>query len=223
MSRDRVLRAALALADRDGIESLTMRRLASELDVEAMTLYYYLPRKRDILDGIFDIVMGEIGIPSSDVDWKPALRRSAISAHDVLLRHPWAAGLVWTAGPGPARLRYMDALLGRLREAGFSADATHHAYHVLDSHVVGFTLWEAGYAAVANDMDDVLPSLVSQLSRDAYPYLIEHIEYHLAPTPTDEGEGSFEFGLDLILDGLERFREATHASDQDDGEKGRQR
>jgi AcrR family transcriptional regulator len=211
LSRDRVLSTALALADRDGLESLTMRKLAAELGVEAMTLYYYVARKRDIIDGIFDLVMGEIEIPTPDRPWKTALRRGAISAHDVLLRHSWAAGEIWTAGPGEARLRYMEGLLARLRDAGFSPAMTHHAYHALDSHIVGFTLWASGYAAVADEMDDVAPTMVQTLDADRFPALIEHIQQHLTPAPDDDRapEGEFAFGLDLILDGLERILESS--------------
>ena len=213
LSRERVLAAALALADRDGIESLTMRKLAADLGVEAMTLYYYVARKRDIIDGIFDTVMAEIEVPMGGVDWKAAIRRGAMSAHDVLLRHPWAAGEIWTAGAGPARLAYMEALLGRLREAGFSPSMTHHAYHALDSHIVGFTLWASGYAAVADEMEDVAPSMVRDLPADRFPNLLEHIQQHLAPSPDPDAasEGEFAFGLDLILDGLERILEASKA------------
>jgi len=132
------------------------------------------------------------------------LRTSAISAHDVLRRHPWANGLMMSAGVRPARLRYMESVLRRLREAGFSAGKTHLAYHVLDSHIVGSTLWQAGYAALPQDLTDLAADFLAELSVDDYPFLAEHIEEHLKEsTPEDENE--FEFGLDLILDGLERL------------------
>ena len=202
-----MLGAAIDLADREGIDTLTMRRLAQELGVEAMTLYYYVAKKRDLLDGMFDIVMGEIEMPAAGPEWRASLRRGVISAHEVLLRHPWAAAMIWTSGPGPARLGYMNALLGLLREAGFSPDMTHQAYHALDSHIVGYTLWESGYAAVSDEADDVAPALVRDLPIEQYPYLIEHIQQHLDPAPSGEREGGFAFGLDLLLDGLERIRE----------------
>src|SRR5439155_11105879 len=139
LSTERVFRAAIPIADKRGIEALTMRNLAEELGVEAMTLYYYVAKKDEIVNGILDLVVDEIDVPSSGGDWKTALRRSAISAHEVLLRHPWACSLMMSpARIGPARLRYMESLLGRLREAGFSANMTHHAYHALDSHILGF-------------------------------------------------------------------------------------
>ncbi|MEO6579495.1 MAG: TetR/AcrR family transcriptional regulator C-terminal domain-containing protein, partial [Candidatus Limnocylindria bacterium] len=145
MSRERVLDAAISLADRGGIGALSMRKLAQELGVEAMTLYYHVANKEAILEGIVDMVVSEIELPPADAEWKPALRRSAISAHDVLQRHPWTAGLMLAPNRvSQARLRHMDAVLGTLRRAGFSAEMTDHAYHALDSHIMGFTLWVVG-------------------------------------------------------------------------------
>jgi len=207
LSRDRVLRAAIDLADAGGIESLTMRRLAQELGVEAMTLYYHVANKDDILNGIVDLVVGEIALPSADDDWRTAIRTAAMSAHQVLLRHPWAAGLVLSgAGVSPARLRYMNALLGSLREAGFSAEMTDHAYHALDSHIMGFTLWVVGMDLGSDeDLAALATNFLAELPRDELPHLAEHVEQHLKPRdPSDEGE--FAFGLDLVLDGLERLR-----------------
>jgi AcrR family transcriptional regulator len=207
LSKDRVLRAAVDLADVSGIESVTMRKLAQELGVEAMSLYYYVAKKDDLLDGIVDIVVGEMAAPSSGGDWKAAVRASAISAHKVLLRHRWACSLMFPPNKiGPARLRYMDALLRRLREAGFSARMTHHAYHALDSHIMGFTLWEAGYSS-----DKVNAEFEAAFMRafpaDRYPHLAEHLQQHI--TKAGRGDKSeFEFGLDLILDGLEKIRAA---------------
>jgi AcrR family transcriptional regulator len=205
LSRDRVLRAAIALADETGIEGVTMRRLAQELGAEAMSLYYHVARKDDILDGIADIVVGEIELPRADEDWKAALRRSAISAHDVLLRHPWACSLMMSPKRvRPARLRHMESILGTLRRAGFSAEMTHLAYHALDSHVLGFSLWAAGYAADQVELADFGPKFIRQLSPEEYPYLLEHVEQHMSES-TNADVSEFEFGLDLILDGLERL------------------
>src|SRR5687767_3194868 len=129
LSRDRVLRAAINIADIGGIKSLTMRKLAQELDVEAMSLYHYVANKDDILAGIVDLVMREIELPPDGADWKAAIRQSAVSAHDVLLRHPWACSLMMAPiGDSAARLRWMDSVLRCLREAGFSTELTHHAY-----------------------------------------------------------------------------------------------
>jgi AcrR family transcriptional regulator len=199
------LRAAIPIADKRGIEALTMRNLAEELGVEAMTLYYYVAKKDEIVNGILDLVVGEIEVPSSGGDWKTALRRSAISAHEVLLRHPWACSLMMSpARIGPARLRYMESLLGRLREAGFSANMTHHAYHALDSHILGFTLWEVGYSAGARALPDLGAAFRRQFPVDRYPYIAEHMGEHSKKSSRADGE--FGFGLDLILDGLEKIR-----------------
>lgn len=208
LSRDRVLRAAMVLADESGIESLSMRRLGQQLGVEAMSLYNHVANKDDILDGIVDIVVSEIDVPSSGTEWKAAMRRSAISAHDVLQRHPWANALMMSAGVRPARLRYMDSVLRRLREAGFSAGMTHLAYHALDSHIVGFALWQAGYAALPQDLSDLAATFLREHSVDEYPYLVEHVEQHLKERSADD-VSEFEFGLDLILDGLERVRDTA--------------
>lgn len=208
LSKDRVLRAALQIADKSGIESLSMRKLAQKLGVEAMTLYYYMTKKDDILDGILDLVVSEIELPPKGGDWSAAIRRSAISAHHVLLRHPWACSLMMSpARVRPARLRYMESLLGRLREAGFSAEMTHHAYHALDSHIIGFTTWIVGYSTGIRALPDSGAKLRSELTLAEYPYLVEHMGQHVRKSGREGGgESEFEFGLGLILDGLEKFR-----------------
>ena len=203
MSRERVLSAAVRLADDAGIEALTMRKLAKELGVEAMTLYYYVPNKDEILKGIVDLVVSEIESPATGPDWKSALRRTAVSGHHVLLRHEWAASLMLSGGASEPRMRYMEGLLGCLRQAGFSAEMTHHAYHALESHIMGFTLWLIGMALEAEKLPDLAASFLRDLPRDRFPYLAEHIGTHLVP-PTEYTGSEFEFGLDLILDGLER-------------------
>jgi AcrR family transcriptional regulator len=204
LSRDRVLRVAVQIADTNGIESLTMRNLAEKLGVEAMTLYHYVASKDDILSHILDLVVGEFEAASDEGGWSEAVRRSAISAHQVLLRHPWACSLMMSpARIGPARLRYMESLLGRLRGADFSAEMTHHAYHALDSHILGFTMWEVGYTTGIRELPDSGATLRRQISLDDYPYLVEHMGEHNKPS---NGDGEFGFGLDLILDGLEKLR-----------------
>ena len=210
MSRERVLEAAIALADAGGIESLTMRRLAQELGVEAMTLYYYVANKDEILNGIADLIVGEIELPPSGADWKAAIRKTAISAHQVLLRHPWAANLVLSAsGFSQARMQYMNALLGCLREAGFSPEMTDLAYHALESHIMGFTLWVVGMNLGSDeDVAALASDFLREFPRDELPHLAEHIEQHMKPRDPDD-EGAFAFGLDLLLDGLERLRAAS--------------
>ena len=207
LSRDRVLRAAIVLADETGIDALSMRRLGQELGVEAMSLYNHVANKDDILGGMVDIVVGEIELPAAG-DWQAAIRRTAISAYEVLLGHPWAASLV-LSGPGLsyARLRYMDGILGSLRAGGFSAEMTDHAYHALDSHVMGFTLWQVGISAGLANISSV-EDFLRELDQDAYPHLAEHAQQHMKErNPEDEGE--FAFGLDLILDGLERLLDSA--------------
>jgi AcrR family transcriptional regulator len=201
-----VLRAAIDLADQGGITALTMRKLAQELGVEAMSLYYYVAKKDDLLAGMVDLVVREMELPSMGDDWKAALRKSAISAHDVLVRHAWACGLMMSVQDGTARLRWMDAVLRCLREAGFSTELTHHAYHALDSHITGFTLWQLSFPFEAEQLADVAATFLRELPVDEYPYLAEHVEWHLTET-RDDDEGEFAFGLDLILDGLERMRD----------------
>lgn len=213
LSRERVLQAAIALADQGGIESLTMRKLARTLGVEAMSLYNHVANKGDLVDGIVDLVVSEIELPSAE-DWETAIRESAISAHEALLRHPWACTLVMspvTRTVRTPRLHYMEWLLRRLREAGFSPELTYHAYHALDGHILGFTLWQLGHAAGAEllvgtqDFADFAATFLRDLRTDDYQYLAEHVEQHLA-APGGEGGREFEFGLDLILDGLKRRR-----------------
>ncbi|HEX2141291.1 MAG TPA: TetR/AcrR family transcriptional regulator C-terminal domain-containing protein [Candidatus Limnocylindria bacterium] len=203
LSRERVLRAGIELADEEGIEQLSMRRLAQPLGVEAMSLYHHVANKDDLLAGMLDIVFAEMELPSEEGDWKAALRRTAISAHHVLLRHEWACGLLMQpTGPSAARLRWMNSVLRRLRHAGFSADMTHHSYHALDSHIVGFTLWVLPYLKVAREQPGLVQDFISRVSVDDLPYLAEHIGVHMSDRPGETSE--FDFGLDLILDGLER-------------------
>jgi AcrR family transcriptional regulator len=216
LSRDRVLRAAVALADAAGIDALTMRRLGQELGVEAMSLYNHVANKDDLLDAIVDLVLAEIDLPAGDADWKAAIRTCAVSAHDALIRHPWACPLIMSPGSTrtmhPSRMRYMEWLLGRLRRAGFSPDLTYHAYHTLDSHILGFTLWELGHTPAAQDfaggksLADLATGFLQELPAGDYPYLAEHVEQHLA-AHGDDGTSEFSFGLDLLLDGLERLRD----------------
>jgi AcrR family transcriptional regulator len=205
LSRERVLDAAIGLADRAGIGSLTMRKLAQELGVEAMTLYYYVARKDDILGGIVDLVVTDFAVPVAGGEWRAELRRAAISAHDVLLRHPWAASLILSGPPvSGARLRHMDGILGTLRGAGFSAEMTDHAYHAMDSHIMGFTLWEVGITAGMARQPGSIATFLETLDVAAFPHLAEHVDQHLKEREPDD-EGDFAFGLDLILDGLERI------------------
>ena len=207
LTRERVLAAAIGLADREGIDALSMRKLGQALGVEAMSLYNHVKNKDDILDGIVDMVVSKFELPQPGADWKAAIRRTAMTAHDVLVQHPWAASLMLSpARMSSARLRYMEGILGSLRQGGFSAEMTHHAYHALDSHISGFTLWQVHFQFDPKEADDIAANFLGRLGPDTYPYLLEHAGEHMKESrPGDEGE--FAFGLDLILDGLERLRD----------------
>jgi AcrR family transcriptional regulator len=209
LNRDRILHAALDVADESGIESLTMRKLGQVLGFEAMSLYNHVANKDDVLDGILDLVLAESEPPSPAGDWDTAIRSSAISVHEGFRRHPWACPLVMAPGRiRPARLRYMDSLLGRLREAGFSAETTYHAYHALDAHIFGFSLWQASHSYTAAQVSDMAAAFERMIPADEYPYLHEHGKQHLAEGPHHD-VSAFEFGLDLILDGLKKIHDST--------------
>jgi AcrR family transcriptional regulator len=209
LSRDRILQAALELVDEGGIESLTMRKLGQALGFEAMSLYNHVANKDDVLDGILDLVLGESEPPSPDGDWDAAIRTSAISVHDALRRHPWSCALLMSPGRiRPARLRYMDLLLGRLREAGFAAETTYSAYHVLDGHIFGFSLWERAHSFSDEEATDMMAAFERTITVEDYPYLREHGEQHFAEGPHHD-VSAFELGLDLILDGLKKMNDAA--------------
>jgi AcrR family transcriptional regulator len=226
LSKELVLQTAVALAARDGIESLTMRKLADELGAGAMSLYHYVPNKEELIDGMVDIVFSEIELPSTDVDWKTALRRRAISTREVLNRHRWAVGLMESrATPGPSSFALHDAVLGCLREGGFSIETTIQAYSVLDAYIYGFALQEKtvpfddaeGGAAVAQaqarKFAEEAAEQQSAALAEEFPYLAEVVAGHVAKVGYDFA-AAFEYGLDLILDALERLRDVDVAGDQ---------
>jgi AcrR family transcriptional regulator len=221
LSKDRVLEAAVALAVRDGIESLSMRKLADELGAGAMSLYHHVPNKERLLDGMVDIVFGEIELPPTGVDWRTAMRRRATSTREVLNRHRWAVGLMESRrSPGPASLRLHNAVLGCLREGGFSVEMTIHAYSVLDAYIYGFALQEKSVpfddaeesAAVAEEQAREFAERAQEQQSAAlaeeFPYLAEVVAGHVAEVGYDF-KPAFEYGLDLILDGLERRRDVS--------------
>ena len=209
LTRDRIVHAALELADEGGIESLTMRRLGTVLGFEAMSLYNHVANKDDVLDGILDLVLDECEPPSPAGDWDAAIRTSAISVHDALRRHPWSCPLLMSPGRiRPARLRYMDLLLGCLREAGFTAETTYSAYHVLDAHIFGFSLWETSHTYTPEEVSNFEAKFAETITADAYPYLHEHAQQHLSEGPHSE-VSAFELGLDLIVDGLRKNRDTA--------------
>jgi AcrR family transcriptional regulator len=209
LSRERILQAALELVDEAGIESLTMRKLGQALGFEAMSLYQHVANKDDVLDGILDLVLGESEPPSAAGGWDEAIRTSAISVHEAFRRHPWSCTLLMSPGRvRPLRLRYMDSLLGRLREAGFSAETTYHAYHVLDGHIFGFSLWETSHTYTAEEVSSFAATFAQTITPAAYPYLHEHAQQHFSEGSHRE-VSAFEFGLDLIVDGLKQIRDTA--------------
>ena len=206
LSRDRVLRAALALADEGGVEALSMRRLGQALGVEAMSLYKHVADKEAILDGIADLVAGEMEVPSPELPWREAVRRSAISAHEALRRHPWAGSVLESRlNPGPARLRYLDGMVGTLRGAGFDLPTVARAFMALDSHTYGFTLQELALPFDAGSAPAVAEEMAERVFADGYPNLVAMAGLAASGAQLLE----FTFGLDLLLDGLERLRPAS--------------
>jgi AcrR family transcriptional regulator len=210
LTRERVVVAAVALAQREGIEALTMRRLADELGAGAMSLYHYVPNKDELLAAMVDVVFAEIELPPADLEWREAMRVRARSTREALNRHRWAVGLMESARtPGPASIRLHDAVLGCLREAGFSVEQAVQAYSVLDAYLYGFALQEK--TVPFEDAQEVTAVAKEQVEAyDAfadYPYLAEVVAGHVAEVGYDFAS-SFETGLDLILDALERLRTA---------------
>jgi AcrR family transcriptional regulator len=217
LSKDRVLRAAVGLADEGGIASLTMRKLAQRLGVEAMSLYYHVADKDEVLDGMVELVIseinarvGEIDAPSGGAGWKAAVRQRILSAREVLLRHPWAPGVIESRTTmSPAVLGYYDALAGLLRKGGFSVDLVHHAMHAFGSRALGFTQELFSEENNADVGPEVAAIMLGRLAKE-YSYISEVVmgASHDAESTLGwcDDQVEFEFGLDLILDGLERLR-----------------
>jgi AcrR family transcriptional regulator len=210
LSRERVLEAAVAYADAHGLEALSMRKLADELGAGAMSLYHYVPNKVDLIDGMIDIVFGEIEPPSLELDWKTAMRRRAVSTREALNRHRWAVGeMEGRTTHGPANLRVHDAVLGCLRAAGFSIEDTVHAYSVQDAYIYGFALQETDMSS--RTPEDFAAEAQRQMREYEavladHPNLVEVVGGHVAKAGYDYAS-EFLFGLDLILDGLDKLRE----------------
>jgi AcrR family transcriptional regulator len=207
LNRERILETAVAFADEQGIDALSMRKLGQSVGYEAMSLYNHVTNKDDLLDGMLDLVLAEMEPPAQD-GGLPAIRAAALSAHEALKRHPWAAGLLMApARVRPARLEFMDGLLGALRNAGFSAKTTYHAYHALDAHIIGFSLWASTHdLSLPEEIDDDLRGFLDRIiPAETYPYLHEHGLQHLEDGAYKE-VSAFEFALDLLLESLERLR-----------------
>jgi AcrR family transcriptional regulator len=210
LTRERVLDAALKLADAGGIEGLSMRKLGQALGVEAMALYYHFANKERVLDGIVDLVFGEIDVPAIGAEWKAAMRRRAISVRDALMRHRWAIGLMESrTNPGPANLRHHDAVIGSLLSAGFDMAAAATAYSLLDAYIFGFALTKMNLPFDdTSDIAEMAESMLAPFPTGEYPNLAAFITEH-AMKPGYDFANEFEVGLDVILDGLERVRDAS--------------
>jgi AcrR family transcriptional regulator len=207
LSRERVLQAAMAHADAGGLEALTMRRLAEVLGVAPMALYRHVANREDLIDGLIDVVFGEIDLPEAAGDWRRAMRQRAISLRDFLLRHRWAIGFMESrANPGPASLRHHDAVIGSLRAGGFDMAMAAHAYSLLDAYIYGFALTKMSLPFDdTSDIADVAQEMLEPFPAGEYPNLLAFITEH-AMQPGYDFADEFEYGLDLILDGLERVR-----------------
>jgi AcrR family transcriptional regulator len=204
LSRERILDTALVLVDEEGIEALSMRKLGQTLGYEAMSLYNHVANKDDLLAGILDLVLAEME-PPEPAGGFPAIRTSALSAHAALRRHPWAASMLMSPRAiRPARINYMEALLASLRGAGLSAETTYHAYHVIDAHIIGFSLWASTHGKMPDHIEDARAWFEEMIPVATFPYLHEHGLQHLDDGPLHD-VSAFEFALDLLLGGLERL------------------
>lgn len=210
LTKAQVLRAAVVLADEEGVAALSMRKLADKLGIKAMSLYHHVANKDEVLNGMVDAVFREIELPASGANWQAAMRQRAFSARAALLRHRWAIGLLDSrANMGPATLRHHDAVIGSLRAAGFSVALAAHAFSALDSYIYGFVLQELNLPfETLDELGEVAETILEQAPIDDYPHLTELMMGHVLKPGYAYGE-EFEFGLELILDGLERWL-ATH-------------
>ena len=207
LTREVILKAALGVADQGGLESLSMRKLGQELGVEAMAIYYHFANKDELLDGIVDLVWAEIELPVAGDEWRTAMRRRAISVHDVLARHRWAIGLMESRrNPGPANLRHHDAVIGNFRAAGFEMAMVAHAYSLLDGYIYGYALTKMNLPFDAtDDITEMAQSMLEPFPEGEYPNMVAFITEH-AMKPGYDFANEFEWGLDVILDGVERER-----------------
>jgi AcrR family transcriptional regulator len=209
LTRDRILQAALELVDERGLEALTMRRLGQQLGFEAMSLYNYVANKEDVIDGMLELVLAEAELPRTVDDWASAVRETAISVHAALQRHRWAGGQLIAYGRvRPARLQYMESLLTQLREGGLPAEAAYVAYHILDAHIFGFSLWEASHTFSEEDVAEMSEVFEKVITPEQFPYLREHGQQHFDEGPHHDAN-AYELGLDLIIDGLKKMHDGA--------------
>ncbi|MEM8885678.1 MAG: TetR/AcrR family transcriptional regulator C-terminal domain-containing protein [Planctomycetota bacterium] len=207
LNRETVLATALRMADEGGVEALSMRKLGQALGVEAMSLYHHVRNKEEVIDGIVDLVFAEIDLPEDGEPWREAMRRRAVSARCTLLRHPWAASLMNARpNPGPATLRHHDAVIGSLRGNGFDLVLAAHAFSVIDSYLFGFALTQATLPFENEEqLAAVVQHILPRIPRDQYPHLHELTINHVMQPGYDYAD-EFAFGLELVLEGLERAR-----------------
>lgn len=203
LTRERALTAAMTIADSDGLAAATMRRIAQALGVEAMSLYYHVANKDDLLDGMVDRVFAEVDLPDGVVDWRTAMRQRAHSLRAAMLRHPWAISVLESrTSPGPATLRHHDAVLGRCRAAGFSVEMSAHAFSLIDSFIYGFVLQEITLPFDDTNVEEMVEEVIGQLSPDDYPHLAELTVEHVMQVGYNYSD-EFDFGLEIVLAGLE--------------------
>ena len=210
VTKQRAMELALALADANGIESLSMRRLAKELSVEAASLYHHVTNKEEILDGLVELVSAEIARPPADVEWRVAMRERSLATRAVLKRHPWAVSLMASRmTPGPATLSHLDAGIGLLRDAGFPVPLAAHGISLVDSYVHGFVLQEVNLPFEGTEeLTDMTQAIMDSFPANDFPHLFEVAIVHVLQPGYDYGE-EFSYGLDLILDGLHRALRAA--------------
>ena len=203
LTRDRALAAAVAVADAEGIDALTMRRLAAELSVEAMSLYHHVANKTDILDGMVEVVFAEIELPAAGDAWRPAMRARAVSARQALMRHKWAVNIMNSrAAPGPATLRHHDAVIGCCRRAGFTVTEAGHIFSLIDSYLYGFVLQEAALPFdETSNLEEIVEDMMMPFSPEEYPHLTEFTTDYILKPGYRYGD-EFAYGLDVILDSL---------------------
>lgn len=212
LNRERVLHAGITLADEAGLDALSMRKLGEQLGVEAMSLYKHVANKDDLLGGMVDAVFAEIDLAADERSWRAAMRRRAISVRQALKRHPWAVPLMQSrTNPGPSTLGHLDALIGILRGAGFSVVLTAHALSAIDAYVYGFAMQEKALPFDSEeDSREVVQQILAAMPADEWPHLVEFSREHVLKPGYDYGR-EFEWGLDLVLEGLERARKAGRA------------
>ncbi|MDX1690257.1 MAG: TetR/AcrR family transcriptional regulator [Acidimicrobiia bacterium] len=205
LSEERIVAAAVDLADDGGLEAVSMRSVAAELDARAMSLYRHVDGKEALVAAMIDAVLGEIDLAEAEADWRTAVGRIARSAYEVIVRHPWMAQVWLAVRPGIHRIQLMEALLGAFRRGGCSRRLSHHALHAVQNHVLGHAITKVTFDGAIEDLEEEGRRFLEGLDEEAHPYVAEHVVEHLEPSDGDD-RSDFDFGLDLLLDGVERLR-----------------